>query len=304
MSDFDTVLERLLADPAFRASLAADPARALAGFQLSADETELLQAQVSADAGGHHQVEQRTSKASLFGLLSPLAGVGPGIGDATGAGAGGAGGGMSGMAHGVDLGAPGQAGTESFGAGPTQGFASAATQGFGNAPTQGFGSAAHDGISASDDFLNLVDQDQGGGTGLDQVTGPGGPIGQNISDFDFSQQSGLGQPVDDYHTRVDWDGDGKWDEHTYAARSDGGVDIVVDANRDGRADFVGVDHDRDGLIDESYVDTNRDGVLDAHYVDVNGDGWLDKRVPMDRGQGNTYVSRHAAEPDEGIMSAE
>jgi hypothetical protein len=310
MSDFDIVLERLLADPAFRANLAADPARALAGFQLSADETELLQAQVSGDAGGQHQVEQRTSKASLFGLLSPLAGMGQGIGDPIG-GAGGASGGMSGMAHGVDLGGPVQAGVEGFSSGATQGFGDAATQGFGDAATQGFGDAAtqgfggaaQDGISAGDDFLNVVDQGQGGGgTGFDQAAG--GPLGQNLSDFDFNQQSGLGSSVDNYHTRVDWDGDGKWDEHTYSARSDGGVDIVVDANHDGRADFVGVDHDRDGLIDESYVDTNRDGVLDAHYVDVNRDGWLDKRVPMDRGQGSTYVSRHAAEPEEGIIAAE
>jgi len=282
MSDFDTVLERLLADPAFRASLAADPARTLAGFQLSADETELLQAQVSGDAGGHHHVEQRTSKASLFGLLSPLAGMGPGFGDAA-AGSGGA----SSGAHGLDIGG-----------------AVSGTEAFSSATAQGFGSAAQDGISASDDFLNLVDQAQGGAAGFDQGTGTGGLVGQSVSDFDFAQQSGLGQSVDNYHTRVDWDGDGKWDEHTYAARSDGGVDIVVDANRDGRANFVGVDHDRDGLIDESYVDTNRDGVLDAHYVDVNHDGWLDKRVPMDRGQGSTYVSRHAAEPEEGISAAE
>ncbi len=77
----------------------------------------------------------------------------------------------------------------------------------------------------------------------------------------------------------------------------------MDANHDGKADFVGIDHNRDGLIDESYVDYNHDGVMDAHYVDVNHDGWLDKKVPIDRGQG-TYVSRHAAiEPDDDGLSA-
>src|SRR6266545_4717700 len=74
MSDFDAVLERLVADPGFRAALAADPARALAGYRLSADEVELLHAQLDTGTGGNRHVEQRTSKASLFGLLSPLAG--------------------------------------------------------------------------------------------------------------------------------------------------------------------------------------------------------------------------------------
>src|SRR6266508_4312693 len=87
MSDFDTVLERLLADPGFRSALAADPARALAGYQLSADEVELLHAQLDTGGGGNRQVEQRTSKASLFGLLTPLAG-GAGFGTPGDPGAG------------------------------------------------------------------------------------------------------------------------------------------------------------------------------------------------------------------------
>ncbi len=102
-------------------------------------------------------------------------------------------------------------------------------------------------------------------------------------------------PVGDYHARVDVQGDGKWDAHTYTARADGGIDINVDLNHDGKADFVGVDHDRDGLIDESYMDFNHDGKMDAHYVDTNHDGWLDKKVPIDRDQGTTYQSRHAAD---------
>jgi len=79
MSDFDAVLERLLADPGFQAMLAADPGRALAGYRLSADEVELLHAQVSTETGGQRRVEQRTSKASLFGLLAPLAGAAGGL---------------------------------------------------------------------------------------------------------------------------------------------------------------------------------------------------------------------------------
>jgi len=81
MSDFDAVLERLVTDPAFTSALSADPAAALAGYELSADEIELLRSQVSADAGGDRTVEVRTSKASMMGLLSPLSGLGFGGGD-------------------------------------------------------------------------------------------------------------------------------------------------------------------------------------------------------------------------------
>ena len=77
MSDFDAALERLISDPAFRDALAADPARALAGYQLSPDELDILTSQVdTGTGGGQRQVEQRTSKASLFGLLAPMGGIG------------------------------------------------------------------------------------------------------------------------------------------------------------------------------------------------------------------------------------
>src|SRR5437764_561356 len=49
MSDFDTVLERLVTDPGFARALAADPDAALAGYRLDADEVALLRSQVSAD---------------------------------------------------------------------------------------------------------------------------------------------------------------------------------------------------------------------------------------------------------------
>ena len=63
MTDFDTVLERLLTEPAFPAALAADPAGALAGYRLSPDEVELLRSQVSFGDAGDRAVETRTSKA-------------------------------------------------------------------------------------------------------------------------------------------------------------------------------------------------------------------------------------------------
>jgi hypothetical protein len=269
MSDFDTVLERLLVDPSFQARLADDPNAALAGYALTDDERELLRAQVTGDTGGNQQVEQRTSKASLFGLLSPMAGVG-GLGDAA--------------AHAAN---------------------SPSGHGLGQAPgVQGLSGGHQHGISAHDLHQSL-DQAPKGGGGLPADDERGALLGRNLQDFghDPAGRGGLGPaPIDDYRTRVDVEGDGKWDAHTYAARQDGGVDIVVDANRDGNAEFVGVDHDRDGLIDESFVDYNSDGQIDAHYVDVNKDGWLDKKVPIEQGQG-TYVSRHAAEPDDDGISA-
>jgi hypothetical protein len=76
MSDFDTVLERLVTDPAFAARLSADPAAALAGYRLSADEVDLLRSQVSTGDGGGRTVETRTSKASMMGLLGAFGGVG------------------------------------------------------------------------------------------------------------------------------------------------------------------------------------------------------------------------------------
>src|SRR5690349_11963772 len=99
MSDFDDVLERLLTDPGFKAALAADPGRALAGYHLADDERELLYAQVSTDTGGERQVERRETKAGLFGLLSPLTGGfgDSGVGTAAGHAAGAA---AQGMAHG------------------------------------------------------------------------------------------------------------------------------------------------------------------------------------------------------------
>ena len=73
MSDFDALLERLVADPAFQAALAADPATVLAGYDLDPDERELLSARVVADAGPDRTVEIRTSKSGLAGMLGPVA---------------------------------------------------------------------------------------------------------------------------------------------------------------------------------------------------------------------------------------
>ncbi|MEE6257166.1 hypothetical protein [Plantactinospora sonchi] len=90
-----------------------------------------------------------------------------------------------------------------------------------------------------------------------------------------------------YRTRVDVDGDGEWDRHSLRGRADGGVDILVDADRDGRTDFVGHDLDADGLVDISEYDRDRDGFFEDRMYDDDGDGWMDRVVraepPSDSG---------------------
>jgi hypothetical protein len=78
VGDFDDLLERLVLEPEFKAALAADPDHALAGYQLDADERELLMSQVFAGTGVSGRVEERISKAGMAGLLSALhEGAGP-----------------------------------------------------------------------------------------------------------------------------------------------------------------------------------------------------------------------------------
>jgi hypothetical protein len=85
-------------------------------------------------------------------------------------------------------------------------------------------------------------------------------------------------PPKGYHNRVDADGDGDWDKAVYRGRRDGGVDILVDLNRDGRADFIGHDRDRDWTVDSADYDKDHDGVFEKRMYDDDGDGWLDRSV--------------------------
>ena len=241
MSDFDTVLERLLSDPGFKAALAADPARALAGYQLSPDEVELLGVQVSGDAGGNSQVEQRTSKASLFGMLGSMAGAGFGHhGDSAG---------FAGASQGVS-GGTGQASIGDSWSTVSEG-------------------PAHTGVGGATAEIGTP---MGG-----HVAGIGSPGGGGIgAPLDHVVHSGQGGSVPaGYHPHVDADGDGKWDQYTVRGRADGGVDIYVDIDHDGRADFVGHDYNRDGIIDSADYDSDHDGRFDTHMTDTNGDGWMD-----------------------------
>ena len=89
-----------------------------------------------------------------------------------------------------------------------------------------------------------------------------------------------GLPAADYHPWVDAGGDGSPDAYQAVERGDGGVDIEIDQDGDGRIDFVGHDYNRDGLVDDADYDTDGDGVLDTRMVDDNGDGWMDRSIPI------------------------
>jgi hypothetical protein len=319
VSDFDTVLERLLGDPSFAAALSADPAVALAGYRLTADETALLRSQVTGDHGGQSAVETRANQSSTFGLLTPLAGL---------AGAAEVFGHVSGVQQG--FGTPGA--TQGFGTpGATQGFGAAgATQGFGAAgATQGFGgpeSAEGFGSNtagAAGGIGSAVGAAQGFGSApggsadagsayaagfgsADARPGIGGGLGDEIGNA-VNQERGGGAPPaevpEGYRTRVDVDGDGTWDRHSLRGTRGGGVDIMVDANSDGRVDFIGHDRDADGLVDSAEYDKNHDGFFERRSYDDNGDGWLDRHetrrppVPPPVEEGG-MIGRNLPLPDE------
>jgi hypothetical protein len=283
MSDFDAVLERLLVDPAFKTVLAADPAAALAGYRLSADELELLGSQLSTGDGEDRTVEPRSSKSSMFGLLSPLEGLVVGAGghpsgeafNPTGnesAGVGHAGGSaIQGLGDrlGPALGAPGAA------EGAPSGL-DAAAESFGDA--QG---AAESFGSAGGSFVPVSSAEAGvpfGGAGTGTPFGAEGAIPTGAAEG--AAHGGGDHIAVGYHPHVDADGDGRWDRYLAVQHGDGSVDIYEDRNRDGLVDFVGHDRDADGIIDSADYDEDFDGVADTRMADVNGDGWMDTRTPI------------------------
>jgi len=261
MSDFDLVLERLLTDPAFAAALASNRVAALAGYDLDVQELELLSAQVGGDAGGEHVVETRESKASMFGLLAPLVGA------------------------------------AGFGPAPvpaSEGFGAAAQAGFGPATdAAGADVAIGEGFGAPGDSSGTL-LDSGFGESPDGDT-TGSLIGSELSDLIGQDMPTLdeppadpnamptGPPETDYRTRVDVNGDGRWDQHAYRERADGGVDIMADMNHDGTADWIAIDYDRDGLVDQADWDRDKDGRFETHFFDDDGDGWLDRKIESPEG---------------------
>jgi hypothetical protein len=261
MSDFDDVLERLLTDPVFQARLSADPRGALAGYQLDAHERELLQAQLVGGDGGSHTVEERTNKSGIIGLVGPV---------------------VSAFVAGVDHGPMATFGSAPSGSGPQQTFGAAPEGG----PVQSFGAAPEGGPVQT--FGSAPGTGSGGGVqtfGAAPGSGSSGSAGGVASFGDAPGTGTMGaapSPALDYHINIDADGDGHWDSYQAYNRPDGGVDILVDTNHDGRVDFIAHDYNRDGIVDSAESDSNYDGVFDTQWYDDNGDGWLDRSEPIPR----------------------
>jgi hypothetical protein len=310
MSDFDAVLERLVTDQAFAAALAADPAAALAGYRLDADEIELLHSQVGGESGGQHAVEVRTNQSSLFGMLSPLVGMAgalPSIADnlpGGGTPVAGSGGGFP-----ADVGSGGPAPHQGFGPAQVQaGFGTApgadGDGGFGAAGTEGFGSPAGQGgfgpaesvpgQGAFGPAQGMPGQGpaQGAGLfpgGLQQGGGFGGfseQVGDALSqDGPHAEAHGGADYAvpEGYHAGLDLDGDGRDDEHILRGRADGGVDILVDRDGDGQVDIIGHDDDADGHVESADYDKDGDGHFERTRYDDDHDGWLDRTVVNEEG---------------------
>jgi len=253
MSDFDAVLERLLTDPSFAGTLAADPDRALRGYRLDEGEADLLRGQVDADSAADVAgVEARTTKSGTFGLFSSVGDwldFGPSAGASAGSSAGAA------AAHAVErLGNP------------------SVTTGLGDAPD-----AWGAGGGSMEVRTGLGDAPDHGLNGRPVEAGLGDAPRFGLGD---DSHQGIAEPeqVKGYHNKVDADGDGDWDKATYRARPDGGVDILIDLDSDGRADFIGHDLDRDWTVDSADYDKDHDGVFEKRMFDDDGDGYLDRTV--------------------------
>jgi hypothetical protein len=290
MSDFDEVLERLLTDPSFQAQLAADPAGALVGYVLDGEEADLLRQQVSTDAGAQAAaVEDRVTKSSTFGLFSSF-GIGE-VAESVGRGMAQQGFGSAPADGPASLGEWSEFGSAT---GTAQAGADhAATQGLGSAPDawgagggdisarSGFGSAPE--LSAEQGFGSAPGSAGGRDLdGLPAVSGLGDAPRSGLGESGTAH-GGLGEPEQlappkGYHNRVDADGDGTMDKATYRGREDGGVEIRVDLDRDGRADFVGVDEDLDNRVDFADYDKDHDGDFEKRMYDDDGDGFLDRTV--------------------------
>ncbi|GIF64467.1 hypothetical protein Ais01nite_25020 [Asanoa ishikariensis] len=273
MSDFDEVLERLVVDPAFASALASDPGLALASYSLSDDEIALLHTQVGGDSTTEHAVETRANQSSTFGLLGSLGGLFADGGPISG---------TSGLGHAATsgLGSPagqsglGPAGYDGASFGP---YAQAEGTHGGMGGLSGFGDEISQGLAetapAGTDAMGSAPDAASGTAGLGPaVTGGHAGLGPAAPETPSSVIP------DGYHTRVDVDGDGDWDKHVLLGRGDGGVDIMVDNDRDGRVDFVGHDTDGDGLVNSADYDKDGDGVFEKTMYDDNGDGWMDRTV--------------------------
>jgi len=223
MRDFDVVLERLLTEEGFQRALAADPVGALRGYELTADERQLLHSQLDLGSGEERTVEMRANKSGVIGLLGPVA-----------------------AAFGV-VAAPGGAVTGA-GAGQTLGSAPLASESFGASgdghhevmgaasPSEAMGSAP----GQSPELL---------GSAPVQATGYHTRVDVN------------GDGTWDRHVDYERD-DGGVDIHVDMNR-DGVADFIGhDVDRDGLVDSADYDRNFDGVMDVRMYDDTGDGWLD------------------------------------------
>jgi hypothetical protein len=137
-------------------------------------------------------------------------------------------------------------------------------EGLGDAPA---GSGAGDADDVQTGLGEAPDLD-----GLPPVIGPGAGLAGAVRDAAGRVRAA----PEGYHNRVDADGDGHLDHATYQSDPDGGVEILVDLNHDGHADFIGHDTDMDNRVDYADFDKDHDGVFEKRMYDDNGDGYLDR----------------------------
>jgi len=83
MPNLHDALERIENDQNFKEWLVRDPQGALQGFELSSDDLSVIAMELSDDFEVLGFVEQRTSKAGLFALISSASHAAPADGDAT-----------------------------------------------------------------------------------------------------------------------------------------------------------------------------------------------------------------------------
>jgi hypothetical protein len=112
--------------------------------------------------------------------------------------------------------------------------------------------------------------------GFGDAPTPAADLGEAVRDV--SAKVGELTAPEGYRNRVDADGDGTLEKATYRGRADGGADILVDVNGDGRTDFIGADVDLDNRVDFADYDKDRDGVFEKRMYDDDGDGFLDRAV--------------------------
>ncbi|MBL7255066.1 hypothetical protein [Paractinoplanes lichenicola] len=134
------------------------------------------------------------------------------------------------------------------------------------------------GMVAARTTENLTEAHTGFGDRPDELDGlPDVTVGANVAEAVGALEAELSPPPPKgYDNEVDADGDGTLDDATYRGRADGGVDILVDVNDDGRVDFIGTDLDLDNRVDYADYDKDHDGVFEKRMHDDDGDGFLDR----------------------------